>query len=61
MISPSHARTVADGNVYLFLPDMCPVGGVHVTLAGARAVANQLGIDAAPAQTVRAPRQSAVR
>jgi hypothetical protein len=43
-----------DGNVYLFKPDMCPIGGVHINMNGAKQVAAQLGIDAAPAQTVRA-------
>jgi hypothetical protein len=38
------------GNVYLFKPEMLPVGGVHLRLPGVRAVASRLGIDAPPAQ-----------
>lgn len=40
----------AYGNVYLFLPAMCPIGGTHVDLPGVRQVASQLKIDAPPAQ-----------
>lgn len=38
------------GNVYLFKPQMLPIGGVHLRLPGVRAVASRLGIDAPPAQ-----------
>ncbi len=40
----------AYGNVYLFKPEMLPIGGVHLRLPGIRSVASRLGIDAPPAQ-----------